>query len=112
MFAGDSYIDVFFFFSSRRRHTRLQGDWSSDVCSSDLGGRSVLLLRSARKVSRMAQPLLKNCPAAESDPGAHAPARHKADSCCSFFAWLAYSNSAGLRLCGHFTFFILEPQFY
>src|SRR5215467_7293142 len=26
----------FFFFSSRSRHTRLQGDWSSDVCSSDL----------------------------------------------------------------------------
>src|SRR5256885_13224015 len=25
-----------FFFSSRRRHTRLQCDWSSDVCSSDL----------------------------------------------------------------------------
>src|SRR5256885_6235755 len=25
-----------FFSSSRRRHTRLQGDWSSDVCSSDL----------------------------------------------------------------------------
>src|SRR5688500_11516600 len=25
-----------FFFSSERRHTRLQGDWSSDVCSSDL----------------------------------------------------------------------------
>src|ERR1039457_7355173 len=29
-------VFVFFFFSSRRRHTRLQGDWSSDVCSSDL----------------------------------------------------------------------------
>src|SRR5262249_59516333 len=28
---------VFFFFSSRRRHTRLVSDWSSDVCSSDLG---------------------------------------------------------------------------
>src|SRR5215211_5834814 len=26
----------FFFFSSRRRHTRSLGDWSSDVCSSDL----------------------------------------------------------------------------
>src|SRR5207248_6487255 len=26
-----------FFFSSRRRHTRSYGDWSSDVCSSDLG---------------------------------------------------------------------------
>src|SRR5947199_2717045 len=27
----------FFFFSSRRRHTRCLSDWSSDVCSSDLG---------------------------------------------------------------------------
>src|SRR5207248_5791742 len=27
---------IFFFFSSRRRHTRSYGDWSSDVCSSDL----------------------------------------------------------------------------
>src|SRR5258706_9134650 len=27
---------VCFFFSSRRRHTRLVSDWSSDVCSSDL----------------------------------------------------------------------------
>src|SRR5215510_8460931 len=27
----------FFFFSSRRRHTRWPRDWSSDVCSSDLG---------------------------------------------------------------------------
>src|SRR5699024_11356685 len=26
----------FFFFSSRRRHTRSKRDWSSDVCSSDL----------------------------------------------------------------------------
>src|SRR5205807_7137304 len=36
----------FFFFSSRRRHTRLQGDWSSDVCSSDLlldGNHEVLV---------------------------------------------------------------------
>src|SRR3712207_9528640 len=29
-------IDCFFFFSSRRRHTRYWRDWSSDVCSSDL----------------------------------------------------------------------------
>src|SRR6266487_5901615 len=29
---------MFFFFSSRRRHTSWTGDWSSDVCSSDLGG--------------------------------------------------------------------------
>src|SRR5256885_13385938 len=32
----------FFFFSSRRRHTRLQGDWSSDVCSSDLHGPALV----------------------------------------------------------------------
>src|SRR5258706_9407604 len=31
----------FFFFSSRRRHTRLVSDWSSDVCSSDLTVKSV-----------------------------------------------------------------------
>src|SRR5262249_57876455 len=31
---------VFFFFSSRRRHTRLVSDWSSDVCSSDLSAPS------------------------------------------------------------------------
>src|SRR5256886_9821974 len=30
------YASVFFFFSSRRRHTRFDCDWSSDVCSSDL----------------------------------------------------------------------------
>src|SRR5256885_10319487 len=34
-----------FFFSSRRRHTRLQGDWSSDVCSSDLKAAAVCILR-------------------------------------------------------------------
>src|SRR2546427_5377412 len=35
---------VFFFFSSRRRHTRFDCDWSSDVCSSDLElGRSFKL---------------------------------------------------------------------
>src|SRR5260221_2108539 len=33
--SGRNYC--FFFFSSRRRHTRSLCDWSSDVCSSDLG---------------------------------------------------------------------------
>src|SRR5260221_11903485 len=32
-----------FFFSSRRRHTRSLCDWSSDVCSSDLGRRQCLV---------------------------------------------------------------------
>src|SRR5699024_11832145 len=30
------FVFCFFFFSSRRRHTRSKRDWSSDVCSSDL----------------------------------------------------------------------------
>src|SRR2546430_17493678 len=38
----------FFFFSSRRRHTRFDCDWSSDVCSSDLVRRN----RSGRKGER------------------------------------------------------------
>src|SRR5256885_6223127 len=42
-----------FFFSSRRRHTILQGDWSSDVCSSDLmtGRLPTSLLGSLEPVS-------------------------------------------------------------
>src|SRR5690348_17950584 len=38
-FAIRTYI---FFFSSRGRHTRWTGDWSSDVCSSDLAGAGLL----------------------------------------------------------------------
>src|SRR3712207_7054582 len=37
IFLGRVYVFIsFFFFSSRRRHTRYWRDWSSDVCSSDL----------------------------------------------------------------------------
>src|SRR5256885_13807280 len=53
-----------FFFSSRRRHTRLQGDWSSDVCSSDLYRRRLLagqplalgVLDAAARAARWEQP--------------------------------------------------------
>src|SRR2546426_884404 len=37
--SSTQFIKIYFFFSSRRRHTILQGDWSSDVCSSDLDVR-------------------------------------------------------------------------
>src|SRR5690625_7294722 len=33
---------IFFFFSSRRRHTRWPRDWSSDVCSSDLAADTAI----------------------------------------------------------------------
>src|SRR5690606_39566122 len=40
----------FFFFSSRRRHTRFSRDWSSDVCSSDL---IVDFLKNPQKYQRL-----------------------------------------------------------
>src|SRR5690242_21548274 len=53
------YIHIyFFFFSSRRRHTRLTCDWSSDVCSSDLE-----MLRCAQhdKQLRLMSHLARSC---------------------------------------------------
>src|SRR6266403_50137 len=46
------YKDRFFFFSSRRRHTRSLRDWSSDVCSSDLGGAARFVRGAMRDVMR------------------------------------------------------------
>src|SRR5256885_6372069 len=47
---------MFFFFSSRRRHTRLQGDWSSDVCSSDLALGAERFLREIRIAAHLQHP--------------------------------------------------------
>src|SRR5262249_58950144 len=51
---GD-YTLLFFFFSSRRRHTRLVSDWSSDVCSSDLAriNRPARLNRPASRLAAL-----------------------------------------------------------
>src|SRR5256885_11812235 len=43
---------IILFFSSRRRHTRLQGDWSSDVCSSDLYILPVIAFGAAARAHR------------------------------------------------------------
>src|SRR5690625_7786669 len=45
-----------FFFSSRRRHTRWPRDWSSDVCSSDLGTQGVALVGEEQLVPVSALP--------------------------------------------------------
>src|SRR5256885_6628328 len=52
---------IVFFFSSRRRHTRLQGDWSSDVCSSDLELEAGLVAP-ARQGRLRARPTLPQTP--------------------------------------------------
>src|SRR2546430_13690340 len=52
----------FFFFSSRRRHTRFDCDWSSDVCSSDLSGRPLRrTLKISLNVSQVAYTLTRPC---------------------------------------------------
>src|SRR6266508_6208876 len=43
---------IFFFFSSRRRHTRGPRDWSSDVCSSDLGSFQLTVSDNGRGTDR------------------------------------------------------------
>src|SRR3712207_817867 len=51
-------VRVFFFFPSRRRHTRYGRDWSSDVCSSDLIGALIippLLREGARFIDQLPQ---------------------------------------------------------
>src|SRR5205807_3178154 len=45
-------------FSSRRRHTRLQGDWSSDVCSSDLYPDCFRALEQTIRVASGSAPIL------------------------------------------------------
>src|SRR5256885_6907975 len=52
---SDCLSNCFFFFSSRRRHTRLQGDWSSDVCSSDLDRRAPFAIDPQRVVQHLEQ---------------------------------------------------------
>src|SRR5262249_56857740 len=56
-----------FFFSSRRRHTRLVSDWSSDVCSSDLASVTGVRERSRLVTSLWAQ--RRNEPGPLSNPG-------------------------------------------
>src|SRR2546430_6502715 len=69
-----------FFFSSRRRHTRFDCDWSSDVCSSDLGssGGAIGLLQGladrAEEVHRAGFRLLTRLPLRLGDVDGHGEA--------------------------------------
>src|SRR6266511_5001120 len=49
-------ILFYFFFSSRRRHTRFSRDWSSDVCSSDLVRRQIAIDASTNPEPRFWNP--------------------------------------------------------
>src|SRR6266478_7007373 len=55
LFVESCFVILCFFFSSRRRHTRFDCDWSSDVCSSDLTRPLVLHTPSAELLDGLAQ---------------------------------------------------------
>src|SRR5687768_13107810 len=55
--ASRSLLLGVFFFSSRRRHTRCSRDWSSDVCSSDLGSKVGVFLYCQQHAREWATPL-------------------------------------------------------
>src|SRR6266568_4863322 len=61
--AGESFERfanaTYFFFSGRRRHTRWNCDWSSDVCSSDLSCGVEVNLAAERFVDRATENLLR-----------------------------------------------------
>src|SRR5205085_9411588 len=69
----------FFFFSSRRRHTRFDCDWSSDVCSSDLLNCPSLIVKSNANLQqnllcRLNSPIRRGC--AHSPSGAQLRLHH------------------------------------
>src|SRR5262249_58288420 len=68
-----------FFFSSRRRHTRLVSDWSSDVCSSDLARAAVRAARSARGPGRAGGPPDRAARSARRDEIGRASCRGKVE---------------------------------
>src|SRR5438034_7798936 len=66
-------IREFFFFSSRRRHTRSLCDWSSDVCSSDLFRCTAFQSRACR--------ISKACRGRDERPAGPASGRACVDGC-------------------------------
>src|SRR5262245_61765046 len=94
--AFESRKALFFFFSSRRRHTRCLSDWSSDVCSSDLTGQSanatfrgaVKMLNRRDAMMRLGQAGLGLLTLPRLLQGESAPAGEgKARSCIYLFLW-------------------------
>src|SRR5690606_14714300 len=74
----------FFFFSSRRRHTRFSRDWSSDVCSSDLSGCN----ERTTEVDGSVVPLFKKVNASESGVTFSNVVEEKFENYFDFFAYI------------------------
>src|SRR2546430_4653467 len=76
VWARGGVVDVvyLFFFSSRRRHTRFDCDWSSDVCSSDLPACRRRGLRSSSQETRLERSFERFLPPAPQDKRREEPA--------------------------------------
>src|SRR5256886_15549074 len=95
---------VCFFFSSRRRHTRFDCDWSSDVCSSDLAAHSRRTpWPSARHARRVL--LLPGCVQPALRPAIDAAAAQVLDR-----VGIASVAVAGSGCCGALTHHLSAPQ--
>src|SRR3712207_6295666 len=89
-------IVVWFFFSSRRRHTRYWRDWSSDVCSSDLRDPGLLRRRDRRRGCRRLLP--RGRARAVRRPGdAFAPRRPAYKPARELYPWVDLQPSGLLR---------------
>src|SRR5438445_2818593 len=104
----------FFFFSSRRRHTRYWRDWSSDVCSSDLLGARVLGIDLSHPVSvavaldfRGSQPRHFGAPRASSRPfeapGFLGSVERGASCNCETLTLIPHCNGTHTECVGHLT---------
>src|SRR5690606_30252034 len=96
---------VVHFFSSRRRHTRFSRDWSSDVCSSDLGATGGKLFAAGRAGERFA---VRNS-------GSHAVVEGAGDHCCEYMTGGVVvvlgetGNNFGAGMTGGFAY-VLDEQ--
>src|SRR5206468_6088736 len=99
-----------FFFSSRRRHTRSDRDWSSDVCSSDLDHTRLILISHQINITGQITPVRAICDLARSKEieaivdGAHSFAQFdfkQKDLGCDYFGtslhkWLYAPKGTGM----------------
>src|SRR6266513_5700231 len=96
---GDN--ENFFFFSSRRRHTRSKRDWSSDVCSSDLLGLTglkcfpqlVSVMSGSERIERYQQQILAILTPSETEAFRQAVTVAERDG--TFFIAQAYHCAVG-----------------
>src|SRR6266542_6037834 len=105
---NDVLVWIFFFFSSRRRHTRCYRDWSSDVCSSDLlGGSSLVASPQPCSLLRMATGTRSAWRSEERRVGKEGRSRWSPDHLKDKIIEGSYVNSCDDRFCNVFNVYFV-----